>query len=48
LRADILGIATFPDDARTADELLQAADLALFHAKALEWDCCESFQRDLR
>jgi diguanylate cyclase (GGDEF)-like protein/PAS domain S-box-containing protein len=43
-----LGIAAYPRDAATADNLFKAADLALYHAKALGRDRLEHFQSQLR
>ena len=43
-----LGVARYPADGRDADTLLQAADLALYHAKELGRDRFELFQPKLR
>ncbi len=43
-----LGIAVFPRDGRDAEELFKAADLALYHAKALGRDRLEIFQLRLK
>jgi len=39
-----IGIATFPDDARDFDDLLLAADKAMYRAKHLGRDRCELFR----
>ena len=39
-----LGVASFPQHGRGADEIFKAADLALYHAKALGRDRVEFFQ----
>ena len=43
-----LGVAIFPRDGRNSEALLKAADLALYHAKALGRDRYELFQPALR
>lgn len=43
-----LGVAVFPRDGRDAEGLFKAADLALYHAKALGRDRYEKFQPGLR
>ena len=43
-----LGVAAFPQDGRDAESLFKAADLALYHAKALGRDRFELFQPALR
>jgi diguanylate cyclase (GGDEF)-like protein/PAS domain S-box-containing protein len=43
-----LGVAAFPDDGRDAENLFQAADLALYHAKSLGRDRFEHFLPKLR
>lgn len=41
-----IGIALIPDDGRNADELLQAADVALYQAKAEGPNVCRYFSAD--
>jgi len=43
-----VGVATFPMDARTADDLVQAADIAMYEAKRLGKDRYEIFVPSLR
>ncbi len=43
-----LGVAAYPRDACAAESLFKAADLALYHAKALGRDRVETFQPCLR
>lgn len=43
-----LGVAVFPRDGRNSEALMKAADLALYHAKALGRDRYELFQPALR
>jgi diguanylate cyclase (GGDEF)-like protein/PAS domain S-box-containing protein len=43
-----LGVAAFPRDGRNSEALMKAADLALYHAKALGRDRYELFQPVLR
>lgn len=43
-----IGVARYPSDAEDAESLIQAADLALYHAKALGRDRAERFQPSLR
>lgn len=43
-----IGTATFPQDGQDSEALFKAADLALYHAKALGRDRCEAFQPCLR
>lgn len=43
-----LGMAVFPDNGKDAENLFQAADLALYHAKALGRDRLELFRPKLK
>jgi len=43
-----VGIALFPGDAASSDDLLSAADLALYHAKESGRNCCRAYAPDLR
>jgi diguanylate cyclase (GGDEF)-like protein len=41
-----LGLATFPEDAQTQEELINNADLALYRAKTLGKDQVVLFQKN--
>jgi len=43
-----IGVATYPQDAKDAESLIKAADLALYHAKSLGRDRAETFEPCLR
>ncbi|MEA1890747.1 MAG: EAL domain-containing protein [Pseudomonadota bacterium] len=42
-----IGIATFPSDGENPDELIGAADTAMYHAKNRGGDACEFYQGDM-
>lgn len=42
-----IGIAVFPDDAATAETLVQAADVAMYEAKRNGKDCFERYSREM-
>ncbi len=42
-----LGVAVFPKDGMTFDELYQKADIALYEAKKLGRSCCVFYQNDM-
>lgn len=42
-----IGIASFPSDGETPDELIGAADTAMYHAKDRGGDACEYYEGDM-